>query len=433
MPSQSRIGLYTFLAVFFSILAVGLIVVPLLLNVLQRNYLRLQSDVNYRQAKAMAQFVQSRIQQGASEEEIIGEFQASIAGSDMDRGYTCLVDNESTDYLSHPMTAAVGMSVATKQALYDSDFDGDNLVRWEQEIQQGNSGGGLLFYPDEQPDEVIYFYTIPEFNWTISSHENASLVQEEVRQIRNYFTYGSLAFGFLLAFPVSIAVRRVSRRYENQILREQEKSDRLLLNILPPAVARRMKEGEAQIVDHCPAVSVLFCDLVDFTRFASENAPEATVDLLNRIFSDFDSLCDRFGVEKIKTIGDAYMVVAGLPDPDPEHATKLAGLALEMVHLVEEKYPQFNVRIGIHSGEVVAGVIGKSKFSYDLWGDTVNTASRLESNGLNGRIQVSAHTQKLIQDEFELEYRGKVNLKGKGEMDTFLMLRKKQDAVGTMS
>ncbi len=427
MISKSRITLYTFLAVFLSILGMGLIAIPLLLNTWQANYFRLQSDVNFRQAKAMAQFLQSRIANGGTREDIIAEFQASIKGTQMDRGFTCLVDNASTNYLCHPMISTLGMSVAVKQALFDADFDGRNLVEWEKEIRAGNSGGGLLFYPDERPDEVVYFYAIPEFNWTISSHENATLIQEEFNRIRTKFIYASFFFGLLLAFPVSFAVRRVSGLYENQIIQEQEKADNLLLNILPPAIANRMKNGEGQIVDHYSSVSVLFCDLVDFTPYAAQHAPEEIVDLLNRIFSDFDQLCQQLGAEKIKTIGDAYMAVAGLQDAQPDHAQRLAQLALDMVALVRATYPDFQIRVGLHSGEVVAGVIGTSKFSYDLWGDTVNLAARLESTGEVGKIQCSAQTRDLIQPDFELEYRGKINLKGKGEVDTYFVKSRKEN------
>ena len=305
-----------------------------------------------------------------------------------------------------------------KNALYDADFDGEDLVKWEDEIMQGNSGSGLLHY-QEIPSEIVYFYNIPEFNWTISSHENSELIQKEVSDLKNILVLGSVIFGLILAFPISFAVRKVSQRYERQLEAEQQKSDELLLNILPSSVASRMKNGEHDLVDHFQEASVLFCDLAGFTEIAAQTAPEELVQLLNRTFSKFDEICNEFGVEKIKTIGDAYMAVCGVPTADSQHAKKISGAALEMLNAVNSIDSRFKVRIGLHAGEVVAGVIGTSKFSYDLWGDTVNTASRLESNGIVGGILCSEEFKNLVSDEFEFKEYGWVDAKGKGKLQSF--------------
>jgi adenylate cyclase len=206
---------------------------------------------------------------------------------------------------------------------------------------------------------------------------------------------------------------------------EREKSERLLLNVLPASVADRLKESEETIADGFDSATVLFADIVGFTPLAQNLPPADTVVLLDRIFAGWDELVGRHGVEKIKTIGDAYMVAAGLPTPREDHAEAIADLALEMGAEAERcagSGAPLEVRIGIDTGSVVAGVIGRAKFSYDLWGDTVNTASRMESHGLPGEIQVTERTCERLRDRFELRPRGTIEVKGKGPMTTYLLL-----------
>ncbi len=420
MINKSRLPIYTFLTVFLSMVVAGVVLVPFLMNILLENYYRIQADVNQRQAKSMAQFIQARLEHGTDQQTVLEEFQAAITGSQMDLGYVCIVDQTSADYLSHPMQSALGMSVAVKNAFFDKNYDGVDLIKWEEEIMAGQSGGGLLHY-SETPTEIVYFYDIPGVNWTISSHENSQRIQAEVSKIKTYVTWGSIAFGLLLAFPISFAVRKVNRGYEKQIEEEQQNSEQLLLNVLPPSIAQRMKQNEHTIVDYFEEATVLFCDIAGFTELSSHTEPHKLVALLNVIFSNFDAICEKQGVEKIKTIGDAYMAVGGLPDKDPLHAQRIAKAALQMMQAVKAVDPDLNVRIGVHSGSVVAGVIGNSKFSYDLWGDTVNTASRLESHGQIGRIHCSAAFKEGLQDTFVFEDRGTIELKGKGPFQTFFL------------
>jgi len=210
------------------------------------------------------------------------------------------------------------------------------------------------------------------------------------------------------------------------LTREREKSERLLRNILPDTVAERLKNNIGTIAESYPSVSVLFADLCGFTTFSQHVDASQLVDLLDDIFSAFDHLANAYGVEKIKTIGDAYMAVAGLPEPREDHAEAVAGMALGMLEafrgVMRNRGLSMEVRIGIHSGPVVAGVIGKHKFSYDLWGDTVNTASRMESHGEPSRVHVSEATQIMLKDRFRFADRGEMAVKGKGLQRTFFLL-----------
>ena len=209
---------------------------------------------------------------------------------------------------------------------------------------------------------------------------------------------------------------------------EQERSERLLLNVLPAPVAARLKQRQDVIADGFPDVTVLFADLVDFTRRSERIAPEQVVQVLNDLFSAFDQLAERQGLEKIKTVGDAYMVAGGLPDPLPDHARAVAVMALairdEVARHADPSGRPLAVRIGIgiDTGPVVAGVIGRQRFIYDLWGDTVNTASRMESHGVAGCIQVTARTYQRLRDAYRFERRGPIDVKGKGEMVTYFLL-----------
>jgi class 3 adenylate cyclase len=206
---------------------------------------------------------------------------------------------------------------------------------------------------------------------------------------------------------------------------EKNKSDALLLNILPASIVERIRQGEASIADRFPEATILFSDLVGFTSLASRSSPGRIIEILNSLFSAFDALAKRLGLEKIKTIGDAYMVAGGLPEEQADHATAVADMALGMIESVRRIGAQFGenlqARIGIHSGEVVAGIIGQHRFIYDVWGDTVNTASRLESSGLPNRIQISEATYRQVGDKFHCEPRGAIEVKGKGTMLTYFL------------
>ena len=209
----------------------------------------------------------------------------------------------------------------------------------------------------------------------------------------------------------------------DQLNAERDKSERLLLNTLPSAIAERMKNGETQIADLHPEVTVLVADLVGFTALASHIAPEQIVALLNEIFTAFDLLADKHQLEKIKTIGDAYMVAGGIPLPRPDHVEAVVRLGLEMSQAIKHFNHQYEtsmqIRIGINTGPVVAGVIGRKKFAYDLWGDTVNVACRLESSGWPGSIQVSESTYERLRNGFEFDGCNSVEVKGCGQINAY--------------
>jgi class 3 adenylate cyclase len=226
-------------------------------------------------------------------------------------------------------------------------------------------------------------------------------------------------FGFINLYGTDVTAAR-------QLAEAHELNQRLLLNILPAPIADRLLAGERVIADSFDEVTLLFADIVDFTVLSSRFSAREVVDLLNDVFNATDRLVDQFGLEKIKTIGDAYMVVGGLPEPAADHAEKVADMALalsdELTHIKTGGGEALSCRMGIHLGPAVAGVIGSKKFIYDVWGDTVNTASRMESHGIPDRIQVTEPVFRKLNGRFRFEPRGLIEVKGKGLMETWFLL-----------
>jgi adenylate cyclase len=241
--------------------------------------------------------------------------------------------------------------------------------------------------------------------------------------IATQLVYGAVSD---LALLTAVLLLGEAVRGRRALAVEQDRSERLLLNVLPAPIAARLKQGEAVIADRFPEVTVLFVDLVDFTRSSDHSTPERVVQVLDDLFTAFDRLAQRHGLEKIKTIGDAYMAVGGLPEPRPDHAEAVAEMALAVREEVgrhrDPAGQPLALRIGIDTGPVVAGVIGTTKFSYDLWGDTVNTASRMESQGVVGCIQVTERTYRRLRDRYRFERRGPIQVRGKGELVTWFLL-----------
>jgi adenylate cyclase len=241
----------------------------------------------------------------------------------------------------------------------------------------------------------------------------------------------NIAVGGAIVFTM-LAVFASQRRDALAALRlEQLKAENLLLNILPRSIADKLKAESQPIADQFGSASILFADVVDFTPWSERLPPDEVVGYLNHLFSHFDDLAERYGLEKIKTIGDCYMVAAGVPTPRPDHGRALALMALDMLEAMrsadEVGHLGLELRVGINSGPVVAGVIGRKRFLYDLWGDAVNTASRMESHGTPGKIQVTRATYELLADEFELESRGTIPIKGKGEVEAWYLIGLRAD------
>ncbi len=240
-----------------------------------------------------------------------------------------------------------------------------------------------------------------------------------------------LATANLFGIVANYSIERYLRNefvLKHQIRLEQERAERLLRNILPEPIAARLKQDQSTIADSFAEVTVLFADLVEFTPLSARISPTEVVELLNEVFSAFDVLAERHGLEKIKTIGDAYMAVGGLPIPNPNHVRAVADMALdmlaEMTYINATKAHILQLRIGINTGPVVAGVIGKKKFIYDLWGDTVNMASRMEKQGVPGCIQITQNAARVLGEDYLIERRGTISVKGRGEMEVYLLLGK---------
>lgn len=328
-------------------------------------------------------------------------------------------------------------------------------------VQVGSAGGRTL---------VSYMpLNIPGLHWTIASRIDLAEALEPVDRFRKVLLWWGLAtllltgiIALLLTrtilgpinrlvaaarkvaatdFTVQVPVRTkdelglLSRTFNEMVRSIREKTtiieqknrenEQLLLNILPGPIAERLKAGETKIADSFAEVTVLFADIVGFTTLSAKATPRETVDMLNDLFTRFDEAAQRCGVEKIKTIGDAYMAVAGLPTPDPNHARRIVMLALEMLEEVQafshETGGDISVRIGVNSGPVCAGVVGSTKFIYDLWGDTVNLASRMESHGLPGMIHVTRPVYEQLAHEFQFAGRGFIEVKGKGSLETWFL------------
>ena len=286
--------------------------------------------------------------------------------------------------------------------------------------------GSLVF---ERVDAAVRWYAAFAIVF-LGSGIAGELVGPVSPQVPRWFTTTMLGMnitvGGAIVFTL-LAVFASERRAALDALRvEQAKAEELLLNILPRSIAERLKAQTRPIADHIGSASILFADVVDFTPWSERLRPEDVVGHLDLLFTHFDGLAERYGLETIKTIGDCSMVAAGVPDARPDHARALALVGLDMLAAMREHDELaslgLELRIGINSGPVVAGVIGRKRFLYDLWGDAVNTASRMESHGAPGRIQITRATYELLADEFDCEPRGTIFVKGKGDIEAWYLV-----------
>ena len=248
--------------------------------------------------------------------------------------------------------------------------------------------------------------------------------------MHNFFFLGANVIGMFTGYALE-RYTRIDFLQKFTIQMQRDQADKLLFNILPERIAEQLKQSPDTIAEEFNSASVLFADIVNFTPISARFGPREVVDMLNDLFSRFDELVDKYGVEKIQVAGDGYMVAAGVPTPRPDHARVLAELALDMLDCVKNeeflggKHP-IEIRIGINSGSLIAGVIGRKKYFYALWGDMVNTASRMESHGSSGKIQITRDTYELVKDDFDCVYIGKIPIKGKGNMDVWHLMAKKE-------
>jgi class 3 adenylate cyclase len=237
----------------------------------------------------------------------------------------------------------------------------------------------------------------------------------------------NILFAYLIIFTMLFYAFNTTRLAEDALEREHARSERLLDNLLPESIARRLKDEPGQVIaDHLSQVTILFADIVDFTPRAQRLSPPQLVDFLNRIFTEFDKAAEKHGLEKIKTIGDAYMVAAGMPTPRHDHTEAVAEMALDMLEITgqlgREIGEALDVRVGFHTGQAVAGVIGTQKYFYDVWGDTVNIAARMESQGEPGRIQVTSEVHDILAETYVFEPRGEIEVKGKSPIQTWWLI-----------
>jgi guanylate cyclase len=316
------------------------------------------------------------------------------------------------------------------------------MILWNSIAMQWSLGGFaasgvLMTWSILAPFCALMFQSIRQAVWWFLAYLGLLAISltfdDQFRQWATPMSHATsmLFFGMNIIGP-AVAIFLSMMYFVNAFQREHARSEALLLNILPGPVAQRLKAGEAVIADGYSEVTILFADIVDFTKLAARTKPQELVNLLNKVFSAFDRLTRRHGLEKIKTIGDAYMVVGGLPVPQTDHATAIAEMALEMhaetARLEQELGEPLGLRIGIDSGPVVAGVIGEQKFAYDLWGDAVNTASRMESQGVADHTQLTESAYQRVKENYVCEKRGTINVKGKNEMTTYFLTGKRKEA-----
>ena len=291
--------------------------------------------------------------------------------------------------------------------------------------------GGFIIYPPREMRWLILVIVLSSaaligLEWFYQVH--GALVTFPLEFVR-ITRWSSMSALFLIVLAITAYHYKLITDAERNLELEHQRSEGLLLNILPASIAERLKNKEKPIADQIDDASVLFADLIGFTELADKIPHERVVELLDKLFSEFDRIASKHGLEKIKTIGDSYMVAGGVPQPLPGHHSAVAACALEMLEYMSGRpAPEalnLGIRIGIHTGPVVAGVICEKKFAYDVWGDTVNTASRMESHGVPNRIQVSAAFYEQTRNLFQYESRGFVHIKGKGKLETYLIVSKR--------
>ena len=316
---------------------------------------------------------------------------------------------------------AVKFEFEKKQALAKTEEEKKRLIL-EEELKRKLI---LVKYEEKQKAITLKFNQEKEIA-RINQEKKDALAKAEIensRYMKNMWALGMVLSLALLGFAGFSYYQK--QKDNKKIAYEKRKSDELLLNILPHEVAEELKLNGESSAKHYDEVSVLFTDFVNFTQKSEELGVQKMLNELNVCFTEFDKIMEKYGLEKIKTIGDAYLAVSGLPSTNVNHAQNAVNAGLEILEFINKKKSlnenSFEIRIGIHSGPVIAGIVGVKKFAYDIWGDTVNTAARMEQNGAKGRLNVSGSTYALIHEKFDCEYRGKIDTKGKGALDMYFV------------
>jgi len=353
--------------------------------------------------------------------------------------YLSILGPTSTVFITYGFTLVLGLALivffATKRLpflLYPFFF----MILWNPIAMQWSLGGFassgvLMTWSVLAPFCALMFQSLRQAIWWFAAYLALLAISlafdQEVQQWAPQVSpqISMLFFGMNIIGP-SVAIFLTMMYFVNAFQREYDRSESLLRNILPREIVPVLKSGRETIADHYETCSIMFCDMVGSTPIFANMQPEEVVDWLNEAFSMFDRLVEKYGLEKIRTIGDNYMIASGVPTPRADHAKAIVALALDITQGLEQ-LPDRNgkrlaFRLGINSGPIVAGIIGKMKFQYDLWGDTVNIASRMESHGEVGRVHVSAATYELIKDDFECVSRGTIPIKGKEEMETWFVV-----------
>lgn len=415
-----------FAGIVLAVVAVAAVSVPLIQAEMNRIYISLQTDVNKRQAFNIAEYLRARLRNGATEQEVVQDVAALLSHSNAQKGYSCVINSKTGEYLYHADSTVVGKNVATKNAFYTGIKNNIKDEPFQNIVMNRQQGEGILFYPkmDNNYHESVSVINLPDYDITISTHENIEQIRTALDALGDNIILAAAGIGFFVALLATWISRRISLVYEKRIEKERDKNDLLLRRALPGVVVDEINRTGSFAPKRYENTSVLFADISGFTELASEADPKLIISLLNSIFNRFDDLANQFGVEKIKTIGDNYMACVGSPLPQANHAEVMMQFAMQMLTVMAEinaKY-QINVhlRIGINSGAIIGGVIGQSKYAFDIWGDTVNVASRMESTGVVDGIQVSRPTYELLKTKHTFEPRGKIEIKGKGLVECFI-------------
>ena len=309
---------------------------------------------------------------------------------------------------------------------YDKLKDVDNGRKWYMKyVAHKDSLANQLKSDELTRTRMQYEFEKKEGEAKALQDKKDTLAKMELDRQKKMRTIFQGGFAIVLLFAGIFLYQRVN------IKKEKTRSDNLLLNILPSEIASELKMTGASETRSYSAVTVMFADFVDFTKISEQVSPEDLVKEIHTCFSAFDHIIQKHKVEKIKTIGDAYLCAGGLPVPDPEHAIRVVNAAMEIMSYIRERKKikeaknelPFQLRIGIHSGPLVAGIVGVKKYAYDIWGDTVNIAARMEQNSSTGKINISSKTYELVKSHFDCEYRGKIEAKNKGEIDMYFVNR----------